>query len=160
MERKQTRKHERGQGLVEYALILVLVAIVVIVVTSLMGQGVQRIFGLITGALGEKHNASGGETITIEYAECYVHTGSNPRTGLWIVGTTDVPLNELTGSTNLAYDGPISTNPLEGGASGTFTYNPELKAGVGDESLCPRSVVIQSKRGAIAVSPVIIKHAD
>ena len=35
---------EKGQGLVEYALILVLVAIVVIVVLMLLGPAVGRVF--------------------------------------------------------------------------------------------------------------------
>ena len=38
---------ERGQGLVEYALILVLIAIVVIAVLALMGPAVADIFNQI-----------------------------------------------------------------------------------------------------------------
>lgn len=43
---------EKGQGLVEYALILVLVSIVVIVVMGLMGDQISAIFEQITTALG------------------------------------------------------------------------------------------------------------
>ena len=42
---------EEGQGLVEYALILVLVAIVVIVVLGLLGDQVSAVFTSITDAL-------------------------------------------------------------------------------------------------------------
>ena len=42
---------EEGQGLVEYALILVLIAIVVIVVLSLLGNQVAQVFSSITGSL-------------------------------------------------------------------------------------------------------------
>lgn len=42
---------EEGQGLVEYALILVLVSIVVIVVLSLLGQQVGNVFERITYVL-------------------------------------------------------------------------------------------------------------
>lgn len=42
---------EEGQGLVEYALILVLIAIVVIVVLGLLGTQVSTIFETITGAM-------------------------------------------------------------------------------------------------------------
>lgn len=42
---------EKGQGLVEYALILVLVAIVVIVVLSLLGPTIGDIFSNIMNAL-------------------------------------------------------------------------------------------------------------
>lgn len=44
-------KNEKGQGLVEYALILVLVSIVVIVVMGLMGTQISTIFSQITSAL-------------------------------------------------------------------------------------------------------------
>ena len=43
---------EEGQGLVEYALILVLIAIVVIVVLTLLGEQVSLVFSTITDALG------------------------------------------------------------------------------------------------------------
>lgn len=43
---------EEGQGLVEYALILVLVAIVVIVILTLLGTQVSRVFSQIVEALG------------------------------------------------------------------------------------------------------------
>ena len=42
---------EEGQGLVEYALILVLVAIVVIVVLTLLGPAIGNIFSQIMDAL-------------------------------------------------------------------------------------------------------------
>jgi pilus assembly protein Flp/PilA len=42
---------EKGQGLVEYALILVLVAIVVIVVLAVLGPSISNIFQNIIDAL-------------------------------------------------------------------------------------------------------------
>ncbi|HEY4694108.1 MAG TPA: Flp family type IVb pilin [Bellilinea sp.] len=42
---------EKGQGLVEYALILVLVAIVVIVILAIMGPAIGNIFSNIVKAL-------------------------------------------------------------------------------------------------------------
>lgn len=39
----------RGQGLVEYALILILIAVVVIVILALLGPAVGNIFANITG---------------------------------------------------------------------------------------------------------------
>jgi pilus assembly protein Flp/PilA len=47
-----TRARQRGQGLVEYALILVLVAIVVIGVLITMGNKIQDAFQDIVGGLG------------------------------------------------------------------------------------------------------------
>ncbi|MFP4394367.1 MAG: Flp family type IVb pilin [Anaerolineales bacterium] len=43
---------EEGQGLVEYALILVLVAVVVIAVLTLLGPAIADIFSEIIGELG------------------------------------------------------------------------------------------------------------
>jgi len=43
---------EEGQGLVEYALILVLVAIVVIAILTVLGPQVGNVFSQITSGLG------------------------------------------------------------------------------------------------------------
>jgi len=45
-------KSKKGQTLVEYGLILALVAIVVIAILTLMGSQLQTIFGKITSTLG------------------------------------------------------------------------------------------------------------
>ena len=42
---------EKGQGLVEYALILVLIAIVVIAILTLLGTQVRSVFSQIAAAL-------------------------------------------------------------------------------------------------------------
>ena len=42
---------ERGQGLVEYALILVLVAVVVIAILALMGPAIRNVFQKIMNAI-------------------------------------------------------------------------------------------------------------
>jgi pilus assembly protein Flp/PilA len=42
---------EKGQGLVEYALILVLVAVVVIAVLSLLGPAIGNVFSTIVDAI-------------------------------------------------------------------------------------------------------------
>jgi pilus assembly protein Flp/PilA len=43
---------EKGQGLVEYALILVLVAIVVIAILALLGPQIANILSRITNGIG------------------------------------------------------------------------------------------------------------
>lgn len=45
-------QEEQGQGLVEYALIIVLIAVVVIGVLTLLGTEIGAVFTQITGALG------------------------------------------------------------------------------------------------------------
>jgi pilus assembly protein Flp/PilA len=42
---------EKGQGMVEYALIIVLIAIVVIVILTLLGTQISTVFSQITSAL-------------------------------------------------------------------------------------------------------------
>ena len=49
---RELRRREDGQGLVEYALILVLVAIVVIGVLTTMGNSIQAVFTDIVNSLG------------------------------------------------------------------------------------------------------------
>lgn len=46
------RPQEEGQGLVEYALILVLVAVVVIVILALLGPVIGNVFSNIVNAFG------------------------------------------------------------------------------------------------------------
>ena len=46
-------KDEEGQGLAEYALILVLIAVVVIVAVSALGGKLTSVFEYITGELGK-----------------------------------------------------------------------------------------------------------
>jgi len=50
--RRSTRS-ERGQGMVEYALILVLIAVVVIVMLIVLGNQVANVFCNISGAIGQ-----------------------------------------------------------------------------------------------------------
>lgn len=42
---------EKGQGMVEYALIIVLIAIVVIIVLTILGTQISRVFSMITSTL-------------------------------------------------------------------------------------------------------------
>ena len=46
-------RSERGQGMVEYALILVLIAVVVIAVLVILGNQVANVFCNIAGAIGQ-----------------------------------------------------------------------------------------------------------
>lgn len=43
---------EKGQGLVEYALILVLVAVVVLIVLQILGPTIGNVFSTIVSSLG------------------------------------------------------------------------------------------------------------
>ena len=49
---ESTRSGQRGQGMVEYALILVLIAVVVIVILHTVGQQVSNVFSNVSSGLG------------------------------------------------------------------------------------------------------------
>ena len=51
MRAKIENMKKKGQGLVEYALILVLIAIVVIVILSFLGGQVNNTFSTVTSAI-------------------------------------------------------------------------------------------------------------
>ena len=51
IERAKARKTQAGQGMVEYALILVLVSIVVIVILLTMGGQIANVFSNVVAAL-------------------------------------------------------------------------------------------------------------
>jgi|GEM_PF-612182 len=139
-------KHE-GQSAAEYALIIGLAALVVIVVTLLVGLGVQRIYGLVAGALGAHYDTHGKHTIEITSAQC-ISVAKIGQTGLQVIGNTDEAIADLTGSTELGLS-PVSAD------AGGFLYHPMIDADHADASKCPVSVVIQGKDGAIAVAPCL-----
>jgi pilus assembly protein Flp/PilA len=51
-ELEEKTEGEKGQGMVEYALILVLIAIVVIVILTVVGHQVSNVFSNISSGLG------------------------------------------------------------------------------------------------------------
>ena len=59
--RKRNLFHKKGQGLVEYALILALIAIVSIVALSLLGTTVSDVFSQITEALSGDGGGGDGQ---------------------------------------------------------------------------------------------------
>jgi hypothetical protein len=142
---------------VEYAFVIVLIAIVSIVAAFLIGLAVQRIYGIVTGALGTKGvEIRNGKYIEITTAQCMVWPAQN-ITGLWVVGISNEEVGNLTGSTELAVGTGIdgAASPVEiNGTAPNFKFHPLLAANVADGKFCPTSIVIQSKSGAIAVSPV------
>jgi Flp pilus assembly pilin Flp len=147
MRRTQLNPHAPAQSLVEYALLLVLVTVVVIGIVYGVGLAAQRIFGQISGTLGTRRDVQGEAQIVIEVAQC-ISVAALGQTGIWVTGTTNVPVAELRASTESGL-GAVS------GGGGTFRYNPVLAA-TADVSKCPRSVVIQSSNGKLAVAPLEI----
>jgi hypothetical protein len=154
---KQTiRRQTRGQALPEYALTIVLVAVVVIVAAALVGLAVQRVYGVILGSLGAKKGDAG--VIDITLAECITSQSPSPHTDLWITGPTSEDVANLTGSTGqmVGTDTQGNSAPVQLQSAGIFLWNPNISSTDADSSTCPTAVVIQSTTGAIAVSPVTV----
>jgi len=59
MKSSSSKKHEKGQGLVEYALILVLVAIVVIGTLTILGPSIGNVFSSINNSITTAGGGSG-----------------------------------------------------------------------------------------------------
>src|SRR5215470_565194 len=79
------RRGARGQGLVEYGLIIMLAAVVTIAAAFAMGLAVQRVYGIIVGALGT-NGSSDTHVIQIDQATCVVVNAGN-FTSMWVTGT-------------------------------------------------------------------------
>jgi pilus assembly protein Flp/PilA len=60
---KSNKVHEKGQGLVEYALILVLVAIVVIAAMMILGPTVGNVFNNVNSSLEGLTSGGGGGSL-------------------------------------------------------------------------------------------------
>jgi Flp pilus assembly pilin Flp len=145
--------------MVEYALVLALVAVVAIVALSALGNATQRVYGIIGAVLGAKYNSTGDRAIEIATAQCiavkYASNPSNNLTGLWVVGTTNIPIAELTGSTDQAVGTGLNGGaaPVQANGPNGFKFNP-LLAYAADPGVCPKAIVIQAADGSVAISPV------
>ena len=78
---KNLKKKEKGQGLVEYALILVLVAIVVIAALMILGPIIGNVFSTINSSLGTV--STGGSV-----------TGGGGGGGASVAAPTQAPANQ------------------------------------------------------------------
>jgi Flp pilus assembly pilin Flp len=167
MNKRTFTRTQSGQGLVEYALILAIVAIGAILILKLLGLAVERIFGITTASLGGKAQSAGAEIINITGADCYViSVGSSYAggafaatgyTGYFLKVDTNVPFDQL-------YTAGTEQDPMMGifspqteivapPAISHITFSKDI-APFADGGLCPRTSVVQSLRGAIAVGPV------
>jgi len=133
MDRSQSAKRysEGGQGLVEYALILVLVAIVVIVVLSLLGPSIGNVFSQLVDEL----DGLGNDVVLI--------TTADYDSGLQIL--------HLDATSDGVYDPSVTVTASPGGvmvqAGNHYHLNYSL---VG----CPCAVTVTSSEGGSATVTV------
>jgi len=125
---KDSLTREEGQGLVEYALILVLVGIVVIVILALLGPAVGNVFSNVVAALEEVAGGGGGGTITGASAS-------------W--AGADIVINVIVSEQTV-----VSASIVSGSGGGPFpssqTCNPD--------SACKFTVTGASANGAVKVT--------
>jgi pilus assembly protein Flp/PilA len=133
MDRSQSAKRysEGGQGLVEYALILVLVALVVIVVLSLLGPSIGNVFSQLVDEL----DGLGNDVVLI--------TTADYDSGLQIL--------HLDATSDGVYDPSVTVTASPGGvmvqAGNHYHLNYSL---VG----CPCAVTVTSSEGGSATVTV------
>ncbi len=79
----QTRRRETGQGLLEYALILMLVAVVVILILTQTGRDVEELFGSIQCSIQYQRQAyverAGDEQTLICYVDVAQPDGTTQK---------------------------------------------------------------------------------
>jgi hypothetical protein len=164
------RKRPRdGQGLVEYAIVISLVAVVSIVILGLVGLAVSRSYGLIAGVLGAKKEIGSGTTANHVYFD-----GDTPQCGM-AAGTlmfradffSDIPWNSgdinnvLTMATDNGLTPVITQNttipPGQESVFGNFHLNINP---IPPGASCPNSIIIQTPKsmgGQTLVYPVLHK---
>jgi Flp pilus assembly pilin Flp len=167
LKRTRSRRGARGQSLVEYALVFVLVSIVVVVSAAAIGTAVQRLYAIVAGSLGTQINNSNSAEHVIDIEDgkqfCVVVPSAPPdypdgATVLNFTGTTQIPIAELTVSTDTGLlftaggdDTPFHSAPTNR-AQGWMVYY--ILANKADAGRCPRTVVLQSQHKDIAIGTV------
>ncbi len=128
------RKKEEGQGLVEYALLIVLVAIVIVVVLALMGRTVTTVYAqIIAGLNGQTLDGTGTEYVVTNVGV----TVSNPPSCTVKVGGKVVVFEDgQLGDAGIGVSGTASWSGYGGGpvsgttdSSGTATVGPISNSG-------------------------------
>jgi pilus assembly protein Flp/PilA len=85
-----TKKHEKGQGLVEYAIILALVAIVVIAAMRFLGPKVSGTFDRVNTALDQGTGSPDWAQICADQSGVTYHYHQESGGG-WSYGQTQIP---------------------------------------------------------------------
>lgn len=124
-------KREEGQGLVEYALILVLVAVIIIAILTILGSSVMVVYARVIGGLNGQVITGTGTEVVVTGHQASVTQGSGgcsvTLTSVSFIGLRDGALLRSTAVNIPVYlDGTPMNPPLEGGStndSGTGTWS-------------------------------------
>lgn len=116
--KKLTSRDRRGQGLVEYALILILVAVVVIIILAILGPAIGNVFSRVMTSLGS------GAITGVSAARTGNGHGNDVVVTITVSQNTTVTLTDSQsgGSQSLACNGSCSaTMGGVGDNAGTIT---------------------------------------
>jgi Flp pilus assembly pilin Flp len=128
------RKSQQGQGMVEYALLLALVAVVAIGILSLVGYAAQGTMGLAVGALRGTGTGSGSSFLRITSVKC--------QPGVKIV------VDMIADATISASDLTLRNNAADWFWQGVPSSTSQIISGLGPNYSCPTSVVVQHRKSA------------
>src|SRR5579859_5611258 len=147
---RKDRNFERGQGLVEYALLIMFIAFLGILAIGALALAINRSYGLVGGALGVRKDVQTTQN------NIYFDTNT-PRCGLYHGSTrqmhmqffSDIAPQYLTATTEnpdivLSIE-TIEPPPVHGSGLGNLKieyYGPDGVSGMPMD--CPQSLVIQS----------------
>lgn len=93
------RRNSSGQGLVEYALSLVLVAVVVIGILTILGPQVGNVFSRVTAGLNGSSGGTGGASQpVIVKVENVTHVGNTVAMTITVSEATGVTLSDSNGA--------------------------------------------------------------
>ena len=88
------QSNSSGQGLVEYALVLVLVAVVVIGILTILGPQIGNVFSRVTAGLdGSNGGGAGGSQPVIVKVENVTRVGNTVTMTITVTETTSVNLS-------------------------------------------------------------------
>ena len=125
---KKLRGQSEGQGLVEYALILVLVAVVVIAILTILGPQVGNVFSRVVAGLGGGTSAvvvpPPPPSASITSASFHVRSGNLVTLNVFVSADTTVTLTDSQGGSATTSSCSSSCQPtitVGGPNSGTIT---------------------------------------
>ena len=139
--RQLSGRAQAGQGLVEYALILALVAVVVIVILALLGPAIGNVFsgvvtqlwggggaaGVITGVSADRTGGGNGNDVVVTIAVS-VNTTVNVSDSQNATPVTNVSCNGSCQVTLLAVGSNAGTVTVTAVAGGTATADYVVKS--------------------------------
>lgn len=111
---KLMKQDKEGQGLVEYALILVLVAVVVVIILSQLGPSIGNIFSTVVVALNGEGNAVAGDICLGDVApptEYYLFAGGNTTINSPATYYTDSGCTSVGGTVPITVIHPSVSKP-------------------------------------------------